>query len=127
VSPDGSAHGTLTIDTASVDTKQAKRDTHLRSADFFDVDNHPSIIFIASGATANSDGTVEVTGELTVRGHTRPLIFTTQASETSANAVTLTADLSINRTDFDMTWNQFRMMKPLTSVTVAARFTRQPA
>jgi polyisoprenoid-binding protein YceI len=62
-----------------------------------------------------------------VLGHTRPLIFTTQASKTSANAVTLTADLSINRTDFDMTWNQFRMMKPLTSVTVAARFTRQPA
>ncbi|MFB7510289.1 YceI family protein, partial [Streptomyces broussonetiae] len=50
VRPDGSATGTVTLEAASLDTKHAKRDTHLRSADFFDADQHPEITFAVRGA-----------------------------------------------------------------------------
>ena len=49
VSPDGQVSGTITVAAASIDTKNARRDTHLRSADFFDVANHPDLAFAADG------------------------------------------------------------------------------
>lgn len=124
VRADGSAHGTLTIDAASVNTKQAKRDTHLRSNDFFDVEKHPTLSFTASEVTAGADGTATVSGELTVRGTSKPYTFTARTSEVSADAVTLTAELVVARADFGMTWNQAGMIKPDTAVAITARFTR---
>ncbi len=124
VRADGSAHGTLTIDAASVDTKQGKRDTHLRSKDFFDVEKHPTLSFTASEVSAGADGTATVSGELTVRGTSKPYTFTARTSEVSADAVTLTAELVIARADFGITWNQAGMIKPDTAVAITARFTR---
>lgn len=123
----GGAHGSITIDAASLDTKNAKRDKHLRSADLFDVDKHPSIVFTATGVTPTGNGTAQVTGELTVLGVSHALSFTAEASEVSADAVTLTAEVQVDRKEFGMTWNQANMLKPLTFVTIAARFTRQSA
>jgi polyisoprenoid-binding protein YceI len=122
---DGSAHGSITIDAASLDTKQAKRDKHLRSADFFDVDKHPSLVFTATGVTPGANGTTQVTGELTVLGVSSELTFAAEATEVSADAVTLTAEMSVDRKQFGMEWNQANMMKPLTFVTITARFTRR--
>ncbi|MFF4354068.1 YceI family protein [Streptomyces sp. NPDC001530] len=121
----GGAHGSVTIDAASLDTKNAKRDTHLRGADFFDVDKHPSLVFTATDVTPVGNGTARVTGDLTIIGVSRELSFTAEASEVSADAVTLTADIPVDRKDFGMTWNQANMLKPLTFVTITARFTRQ--
>ena len=124
VRADGSAHGALTIDAASVDTKQGKRDTHLRSKDFFDVEKHPTLSFTASEVSAGADGTATVSGELTVRGTSKPYTFTARTPEVSADAVTLTAELVIARADFGITWNQAGMIKPNTAVAITARFTR---
>ncbi|MFC7259220.1 YceI family protein [Streptomyces lutosisoli] len=121
----GGAHGSVTIDAASLDTKNAKRDKHLRTADFFDVDKHPSLVFTANEITATGNGSAQVTGELTVTGVSRELSFTAEASEISADAVTLTAEIPVERAQFGMTWNQANMLKPLTFVTITARFTRQ--
>ncbi|MFI6334280.1 YceI family protein [Streptomyces sp. NPDC050535] len=121
----GGAHGSITIDAASLNTKNTKRDVHLRGADFFDVEKHPTLVFTATDVTPTGDGTAQVTGELTVRGVNRALSFTATASEASADAVTLTAELPVERSEFGMTWNQANMLKPLTSVTITARFTRQ--
>jgi polyisoprenoid-binding protein YceI len=121
----GGAHGSVTIDAASLDTKNAKRDKHLRSADFFDADKHPSLVFTATDVTSVGNGTARITGDLTVIGVSRPLSFTAEASEVSADAVTLTAELPVDRKEFGMTWNQANMLKPLTFVTITARFTRQ--
>jgi polyisoprenoid-binding protein YceI len=122
---DGTARGTLTIDAASLDTGHAKRDTHLRSEDFFDVDRHPSIVFTAHRITVAAGETAEVTGELTVRGVTRPLAFTAHATEATDDAVTLTAEVAIDRADFGMTWSMLAMMTGQATVTITARFTRQ--
>ncbi len=67
VSPAGEVSGTITVAAESVDTKNNKRDTHLRSGDFFDTDNTPRIIFSVDRLTPSGDG-VTVTGSLTVRG-----------------------------------------------------------
>jgi polyisoprenoid-binding protein YceI len=121
----GAGTGGVTIAAASVDTKHKKRDTHLRSADFFDVEAHPSIVFIANQITPTGRDTVDVVGELTVRGANKPLSFTARAVEVSENTVALAADLTVDRTDFGITWNQLGMMKGPTRLSLNLRFARQ--
>jgi polyisoprenoid-binding protein YceI len=125
IGTDGSAHGTVTIDADSIDTKQAKRDTHLRSADFFDVAQHPTMTFAATTVTPKGPGSAEVTGDLTVLGRSRPLTFTTEAVATGPTAVTLTAKIDVDRDEFAMSWNRGGMMKGLTTVTLSLHFTHR--
>ncbi|EST34363.1 YceI family protein [Streptomyces roseochromogenus] len=127
VRPDGSAIGTVTLDAASLDTKHAKRDTHLRSADFFDADNHPEITFAVRGADRLDGDGVRVTGQLTVRGISRPVTLTARLTGATADALTLEAEFSVDREQFGMGWNQLGMMRGLTTVTAALRFTRTKA
>ena len=75
----GEVSGVITVGAASVDTKNDRRDKHLRSADFFDVDNHPDFTFTADGASPAGDG-VRISGTLTVRGPTRPAAFDAKVS-----------------------------------------------
>ena len=63
----------VTIDAASVDTRDAKRDNHLRSADFFDVAKFPTISFKSTKIEAGKDGALTVTGDLTMHGVTKPV------------------------------------------------------
>jgi polyisoprenoid-binding protein YceI len=74
VFPTGEVSGAITVGAASVDTKNARRDRHLRSADFFDADNHPDITFTVEGIRPSGQG-VTVTGTLSVRDRTRPVTF----------------------------------------------------
>lgn len=124
VAPDGSAHGTLTIDATSISTKQAKLDTHLRSADFFDVDKHPAFVFDATGVVPDGAGSAAVTGRLTVLGVSRPLTFTARVTTAGPDDVTLTGEVAVDRNDFGMGWNKLGMLKGLTTVTLTTRFTR---
>ncbi|MGW7820842.1 YceI family protein [Streptomyces puniciscabiei] len=127
VRPDGSAAGTVTLQAASLDTKNAKRDTHLRSADFFDTDQHPEITFAVRGADRLDGDGVRVTGQLTVRGTSRPVTFTARLTEASGEALTLDAEFTVDREQFGMGWNQLGMMRGLTTVTAKLRFTRTQA
>ena len=123
---DGSpARGTLTVDAASLDTAHAKRDAHLRSADFFDTDGHPTLVFTADRAEATANGEVRVSGSLTVRGSTRPLEFTAKPTAVGADSVSLTAELTVDRDAHGLGWNRLGMLKGLTGVTVNATFTHQ--
>ncbi|WP_405730333.1 YceI family protein [Streptomyces sp. NBC_00028] len=127
VRTDGSAVGTLTLDVASLDTKNAKRDTHLRSADFFDADNHPEITFAVRSAELRDGDKVHVIGQLTVRGISRPQSFTARLVGADADAVTLDTEFSVDREHFGMGWNQLGMIRGLTTVTATLRFTRTAA
>ena len=123
VSPDGKATGTLLVAAASIDTQNTKRDTHLRSADFFDSDNHPDISFTADDIRPSGQG-VAVTGTLTVRGRTRPLAFDARASVPGDGEVWLDAEVHVHRADFGITWNVLGMVSQTSTLTIHAVFTR---
>ena len=124
VSPSGAVSGTITVAAGSVDTKNKKRDAHLRSADFFDADNHPSITVSVDGITPSETG-AQVTGTLAVRDRTRPVSFDAKVSAVDAAEVWLDAEVQVNRADFGLTWNQMGMASMDNIITVHAVFTRQ--
>ncbi|GAA2017422.1 YceI family protein [Catenulispora yoronensis] len=127
VADDGTtADGTVTVDSASLDTKHRKRDTHLRSADFFDVERHPSFEFTADRVepVAPESTEVQVQGTLRVREVVKPLSFVAQA-ERHGERVTLSATIPYDRADFGMTWNRLGMMADRGELGVKLRFTQQ--
>ncbi|GAB2909623.1 YceI family protein [Streptomyces heilongjiangensis] len=127
VRSDGSAVGVVTVDAASLDTKNAKRDEHLRSAHFFDVDHHPEITFSVRGAGLRDGDTVNVDGQLTVRGISRPLSLTARLTEANTEGVTLDTEFTVDRTQFGMAWNQLGMMRGPATITATLRFVRAGA
>ena len=123
VFPDGKASGTFLVAAASIDTQNTKRDTHLRSADFLDSDNHPDISFTADDIRPSGRG-VAVTGALTIRGRTRPLSFDAAASVPGDGEVWLDAEFRVNRGDFGITWNMLGAVSQVSTLTIHAVFTR---
>ena len=123
VSAAGEVTGTITVAARSADTKNKTRDEHLRSADFFDIANHPDITFTADGIRPENGG-VTVTGSLTIRGRTRPLSFYAMVSS-AGGGVTLDGKIQVNRADFGLTWNRMGMVSMHNTITVHAVFTRQ--
>jgi|SRR5919201_1615995 polyisoprenoid-binding protein YceI len=123
VSPDGQVSGTITVAAASVDTKIAKRDAHLRSAEFFHAERHPHITVRVDRITPSGQG-VTVTGTLTVRDRTRPLSFDATVSARDAGEVSLDAEVQVDRSDFGMTWSPMRMASMRNTITIHAVFTR---
>jgi polyisoprenoid-binding protein YceI len=124
VSPSGTVSGTITVAAGSVDTKNKKRDEHLRSADFFDSGNHPGITVGVDGITSSGTG-VRVTGTLTVRDRTSPVSFDAKVSAVDAAELWLDAEVRVNRADFGLTWNRMGMASTDNTITVHAVFTRQ--
>jgi polyisoprenoid-binding protein YceI len=123
VSGGGTVSGSVTVIAASIDTKNARRDRHLRSADFFDSDDNPRITFAADSIQPSARG-VTVAGQLTVRGSARPLAFDAAAQIRGDDEVRLDAEVLVNRGDFGITWNPLGLMSMTTTLTVHAVFTR---
>ena len=99
----------VTIGTASVDTRSEQRDTHLRSADFFDVETYPEMRFVSTKAERIADGW-KVTGNLTIRGTTKPVVLTVAEEGAGVDPwgnqkVAYSATTKFNRTDFGLNWN----------------------
>ena len=111
VSGDGTVSGVLVVAAASVDTRNARRDAHLRSAEFFDVDQFPEITFESSRVEAIDEESSRVTGRLTMHGitHEISLDVIIQGTDTDPWG-NLRAGLEVvgklNRSDFDMKFNQ---------------------
>jgi polyisoprenoid-binding protein YceI len=123
VSADGAVTGAVTIDVASIDTKNKKRDKHLRSNDFFDTQQFPSIVVEVSLA-ALRDGDAQVRSNLVVKGIREPLSFTGRVEEATADALALTGTFTADRERFGMSWNQAGMIKGLTTVSFRIVFRR---
>ena len=99
------------IDVASVDTEVENRDKHLRSADFFDAENHPKIEFVSTKAEVVGENEVKLYGGLTIRGVTKPVVLDAVLggviTDPRGNLRTaFTASGTINRKDFGVSWNQ---------------------
>lgn len=118
----GDVTGTVTVAAESVATKNKQRDKHLRSADFFDIANHPHLVFAVDGITP-ADGGVRVTGSLTVRDRTRPVSFDATVSSADGE-VALDGEIPVNRADFGLTWNWLGIASMHSTIVVHAVFTR---
>lgn len=99
----------VTVDLTSIDTANEMRDNHIRSADFFDVENHPNMTFSSTGIRYEN-GDLLVDGNLTVRGITKPLTLTAEINGIGAGmqggtVAGVSATGSINRHDFDVSYN----------------------
>jgi polyisoprenoid-binding protein YceI len=124
VSQTGDVSGTITVSAASIDTKNKKRDTHLRSADFFDSDTYPDITVTVDQARPSGQGAT-VSGSITVRDRTRPITFDATVSAVSDSEISLDTEVPVNRTDFGLTWNQMGMASVHNTITVHAVFTKR--
>jgi polyisoprenoid-binding protein YceI len=102
VGPDGSFSGTLVVDAASIDTKNKKRDEHLRTADFFEVQKHPTITYTAKGGHLTPSGQVEVEGELTVHGQTKPLPLVAKV-DVAGDSATVSTQVDVDRSNWGLT------------------------
>ena len=98
------------IDAASIDTREPQRDAHLRSPDFLDVEQFPTIEFRSTRVARTKDG-YAVTGDLTIHGVTRSVILAVEATDDEIRdhvgnvKRAATATTKINRKDFGLTWN----------------------
>jgi polyisoprenoid-binding protein YceI len=122
VTKDGAASGVITVLAESVDTKNPRRDKHLRSSDFFDVANHPDFTFTAESVTP-TDGGVRVAGTLTVRDRTNPAAFDATVA-TADGGLALDGELKVNRADYGLTWNFIGIAAMESTIAVHAVFTR---
>lgn len=101
----------VTLEAASIDTAEPKRDQHLASPDFFDVESYPSITFESNRVNDLGNGALEVVGNLTIKDITREV--TLEVTETGRGTdpwggqrIAFEARMAIDRRDFGLRWNQ---------------------
>jgi polyisoprenoid-binding protein YceI len=124
VEPDAARAG-LTIEATSLDTGHRKRDAHLRSGDFFDVAEHPTLSFAAAAITPRSDGDLTIAGELTVAGRVIGLELPVRVTRGEHGRLHLSTVASVSREQAGMTWNRAGMIRG--DVTLTAELELGPA
>ncbi len=100
----------LTIQTASIDTRNADRDAHLKSNDFFDMETYPAITFASTAVEQVNEDNYRVTGDLTIKGVTKPVTvdfeYTGSAVDPYGNTrIGFEGKTTINRKDWGVNWN----------------------
>lgn len=100
-----------TIDATTITTDNEKRDTHLKSPDFFDVAGHPTITFKSKRAEAVGKGKFKLIGDLTMRGKTKEVVLdvdgpTDPVTVQNSQRIGATATTTINRQDFGVSWSR---------------------
>ena len=99
------------IDAASIDTREPKRDAHLRSVDFFDVENHPALTFVSTKFEKVEGNEYRITGDLTMRGVTKQVVLETEflgrgKDPWGNERIGFQAHTTVNRKEFGLNWNQ---------------------
>jgi len=105
------SHVEVSIDASSISTRDAQRDAHLKSPDFFDVEKFPTLSFASTRVTRKDDGDLAVEGNLTIHGVTRKAVFEVEGPSQPAKdpwgnvRIGWSASTKINRKDFGLNWN----------------------
>lgn len=102
----------VTVDLSSIDTGVERRDNHLRSADFFDVETYPTMMFESTEVRAVDAEHLEIVGDLTIHGITKSVTFEAEflgmAPRRGGHTSAFEATARVNRHDFDLTWNMLQ-------------------
>ncbi len=101
----------VTIDVSTIDTRQEQRDAHLRSPDFFDVANHPTMHFVSKRIEGDVTNEFTIVGDLTIRGATHEVALSVKAEGRGMDPwgnerAGFSATGKIKRSEFGLTWNQ---------------------
>src|SRR6185369_16868544 len=105
------SHVEASIDAATIDTREPDRDTHLKSADFLDVEKFPTLTFASTRVTRAEEGELKVEGDLAIHGVTKRVTFAVEGPTPPGKdpwgntRIGFSASTKINRKDFGLTWN----------------------
>jgi polyisoprenoid-binding protein YceI len=125
-----------TVDVTTIDTRVPDRDAHLKSPDFFDAAHYPTMTFRSSKVEGKGDGELEVTGDLTIRGRTRPVVFRATYTKpvrglSGEERRGFSATARINRKDFGLVWSKMVEAVPVVGdevqIAIDAEATKEPA
>ncbi len=125
-----------TVDVNTIDTRVPDRDAHLKSPDFFDAAKYPTMTFRSSKVERRGEDALEVTGDLTIRGKTRPAVFHVSYSKPikgpkGEDRRGFSATARINRRDFGLNWSKMVEAGPVVGddvqITIDAEATRDQA
>ena len=126
----------VTIDATTVNTREPRRDTHLKSADFFDVTNHLTMTFRSKQITPAGEGRWKMTGDLTIRGVTKEVTFDVEGPSAPIQVGNATirgasATVKISRKDFGVAWNRTletgtEVVSDEVTISIDLEFRKQP-
>jgi polyisoprenoid-binding protein YceI len=123
----GNVTGPIEADSASLTSGNSQRDKHLRSADFFDVANHPTVVFNVDGVEPGGDDILQVTGTLTAAGRSLAVTFDARLSDATHEHVAVDGEVTVDRRDsFGMTWSPLGMAAGTALLVVHAVFAKSP-
>lgn len=122
----GGAAGELTIDAGSLDTGHDRRDRHLRSPSFFDVERHPRIVFAATGVTAR-EGVLTVKGELAIGSSRVRIEIPTNVEQMGDGALGFEGRTTVSREAAGLAWNKLGMIRGEAMLHARLTLERAPA
>ena len=114
----------LTLDAASIDTDNPKRDRHLRTADFFDVEHHPEVRFRSTSVNDHGGGRLRVEGELEAAGGRARLEVEVSVVH-AEGGLELDAEATVDQRELGMTWSPLGVVRAPTALSVHARLRRE--
>jgi polyisoprenoid-binding protein YceI len=123
IDSEGLIYGDLSIDASSIDTGNVKRDTHLRSQDFFDVAQNPAILFELERVRPSSEGLL-LAGTLSILGNVHPVEVDAQLEEVNASELTIRSTLELDRSRWGVDFKKKGMTKMATDLEISLHFIR---
>ncbi|OJZ75375.1 hypothetical protein BRW65_05680 [Mycobacterium paraffinicum] len=120
----GAVFGRLDIRAASLDTGIGRRDKHLRSADFFDVERFGEISVVVTAVHPTKGKAADLRAALTMKGVTAPLPLSATITELDDGSIRIAGEAKVDRTQFDLGWNRLGMIGPTATATTDAVFVR---
>jgi polyisoprenoid-binding protein YceI len=123
VGDQGAITGELVVNATSIDTRNKRRDKHLRGADFFDVSKYPTLTFTASEVTPSDDGALKIKGALRIKDQSQTIEFLATPTYHSPDRATLNGEATIDRSRWGMSWKMGGAWL-VNRVVVSAQFVR---
>ena len=122
----GAVYGRLDIRAASLRTGIGRRDQHLRSADFFDVERYPEISVVITALEPTTGNAADLRASFTIKGINEPVPLPVNIAELNDGSVRISGETKVERSQFGLGWNKFGVMSPTATVAADAIFVRAP-
>lgn len=122
----GAVFGRLDIRAASLSTGIGRRDKHLRSADFFDVERFPEISVVVTAVEPTQGKRADLRASCTIKGVTAPLPLPVTITELDDGSIQISGEAKVDRSEFDLGWNKFGMIGATATAAAQAVFVRAP-